>query len=53
MGKNDRKNWRLLTENVVRAKWEEETYNGNDGQLTPDDSDAKNTIPTKYSLTLD
>ena len=38
----DRRNWRLLTKNVVRERSEEDKRNrkGNHGQLTPDDSDA-------------
>ena len=49
-----RRNWRLLAENVVREKWEEEKrqWKWNHGQLTPDDSDAKKIITTKCNLAL-
>ena len=45
----DRRNWILLTENVVRDKREEEKDNEkreSHGQLNSDDSDAKNIIKT-------
>ena len=48
-----RRNWRLLIQNVVRQTFvEEKRRNGNHGQLTPDDRDAKKRRTTKCSLTL-
>ena len=47
MGKMiDRMIWRLLTENVVREK-KNNNGKGNHCQLNPDDSDAKKIITTK------
>jgi len=50
----DGRNWRLLTENVVREKVEEEKDNikENHGQLIPEDNDVKKIITTKCNLTL-
>jgi len=50
----DRRNWRLLTDYVVRESERKKKDNekGNHGQLTPNDSDAKNIITTKCNFTL-
>ena len=48
MGKMiDRMNWRLLTENVVREKWEEEKRQWKSWSTHPGDSDANKILTTK------
>ena len=47
------RNLRLLIENVMTEKWQEEkSGNGNNDQFTPDDRDAKQTTTISCNMTL-
>ena len=49
-----RMNWRLLLENVVREKERKKKHNGNGnhGQLTPDDGDAKKRTTKQFDQSI-